>query len=59
VPTQEFITATNSDKKEISAGLRLTNPSFGESTWRDFAPTDSYRKVTIKELGSRIKSLAK
>jgi len=59
LPTQEFITATNADNKEISAGLKLTNPSLGESNWRDFTPTDSYNKVTVKELGNRIKSLAK
>ncbi len=57
LPTQEFITATNADNKEISAGMRLTNPSLGESNWRDFSPSDSYNKVTIKELGNRIKSL--
>jgi len=59
VPTQEFITATNAQNKEISVGLKLTNPSLGESTWRDFSPSDSYSKVTIKELGDRIKSLTK
>lgn len=59
VPTQEFITAINSDGEEITAALKLGNPSFGESAWRDFAPSDSYRKVTIKELGNRIKSLTK
>ncbi len=59
VPTQENITITNADNKEISAGLRLTNPTFGESTWRDFQPTDSYNKVPVKEIGNRIKSLSK
>lgn len=59
VPTQEFITATNAQNKEISVGLKLTNPSLGESTWRDFSPSDSYSKVTIKEIGNRIKSVAK
>ena len=59
VPTQENITVTNADSKEISAGLKLTNPSLGESTWRDFEPSDSYRKVAIKEIGDRIKSLTK
>ena len=59
VPTQEFITITNADNKEISAGLKLTNPSFGESTWRDFEPNDSYNKVSIKDIGNRIKSLTK
>ena len=59
VPTQEFITITNADNKEISAGLKLTNPSFGESTWRDFEANDSYNKVSIKDIGNRIKSLTK
>jgi len=59
VPTQEYITITNAENKEISAGLRLTNPSLGESTWRDFEPSDSYNKVPIKEIGNRIKSLTK
>lgn len=59
VPTQEYITATNADNKEISAGLKLTNPSLGESTWRNYEPADSHSKVHIKEIGKRIKSLAK
>jgi hypothetical protein len=59
VPTQEFITITNADNKEISASLKLTNPSFGESTWRDFEANDSYNKVSIKDIGNRIKSLTK
>jgi hypothetical protein len=59
LPTQEYITVTNAENKEISVGLKLTNPSLGESTWRDFEPSDSFSKVSVKEIGTRIKSLTK
>ncbi len=57
--TSESVVATNTDKKELQAGLSFTNPSFGESTWRDFEPTSSYRRVTLKEFGEVLKKLAK
>ncbi len=59
VPTQEYITITNANNKEISAGLKLTNPSFGESTWRDFETSDNFNKVPIKDIGNRIKGMTK
>ena len=59
LPTQEYITITNAENKEISVGLKLTNPSLGESTWRDFEPSDSYSKVSVREIGTRIQSLTK
>lgn len=58
VATDESIIATNADKKELRAGITLTNPTLGESTWRDFEPTGSYRRVTMEELGDILKKLA-
>lgn len=57
VPTQETLTATDSDKKQLSAGLSLASPQVGESTWRDFEPTSSYRKVEVQDLVKTVKAL--
>lgn len=57
IATAESIIATNADKKELRAGMTLTNPTLGESTWRDFEPNDSYRRVTIEELGEILKKM--
>lgn len=59
VATNEEITAVNSDKKTIKAGLSMSNPSLGESTWRDFEANSSYRRVTLSELSEIIKNLIK
>lgn len=56
IATNEGITAS-SGKKNINAGLILTNPSFGENSWKYFEPTASYRKVTLEELGAVLKKL--
>ncbi len=58
VATAENIIATNSDKKELRAGITFTAPTLGESTWRDFEPTSGYRRVTMEELGEVLKKLA-
>ena len=58
VATAENIIATNAEKKELRAGISFSNPTLGESTWRDFEPTDSYRRVTLEELGEVLKKLA-
>lgn len=59
VATAENIIATNKENKEIRAGISFNNPSLGESTWKDFEPTASYRRVTFDELASMLKELAK
>ena len=59
IPTQETVTATKADATSITAGITLNSPELGESTWRDFEPTDAYRKVTPQELMDAIKSLSK
>ena len=58
VATAENIIATNAEKKELRAGISFSNPTLGESTWRDFEPTESYRRVTLEELGEVLKKLA-
>lgn len=57
VPTQEDITVTDSDRKSFKAGIALTSPELGESSWRSFEPTSSYKKVPISELVKTVKSL--
>lgn len=59
IANNEQITAISKDKKELKAGLTMSNISFGESTWRDFEPNSSYRRVTISELGAIIKEMIK
>lgn len=59
VPTRETITAIDADNTTLQLGLGLNNPQLGESTWRDFQPTSSYQRVTMKELVETVKSLAK
>lgn len=59
IATTELIKATNSNKKELQAGMTLSNPTLGESTWRDFEPSASYRRVTLEEFGEILKSIAK
>lgn len=56
VATTEGISATNG-KKALNAGLSMNNPSFGESSWKSFEPTASYRKVTLEELVAVLKKL--
>lgn len=58
VATAENIVAVDEDKKELRVGISLSNPTVGESTWRDFEPTNSYRRVTLEELGEILKKLA-
>ena len=59
IPTRETITATNADQQSIQATLVLNNPELGESSWRDFEPTASYRQVNLDELTGTIKQLVK
>lgn len=59
LPVTELIKATNSDKKELQAGMSFTNPTLGESTWRDFEPNASFRRVTLQELGEILKNITK
>lgn len=59
VPGQETITATNESQDSFTATLTLNNPELGESTWRDFEPSSSYRQVTAEELLEIIKKLGK
>ena len=59
VANSEQITAISKDNKELKAGLTLSNPSFGDSTWRDFEATSSYRRVSLSELGNIIKEMIK
>lgn len=59
VPTRETITATTTEGKSIKAALSLSNPEMGESTWRDFEPTSSYRKVSVDEMVNTVKALMK
>lgn len=59
VPTQEIVTATNAEQETVSAALTLTSPELGESSWRDFEPTGSYRQVTGHELMEIVKKMIK
>lgn len=59
LPVSETIKASNSEKKELQAGISFTNPTLGESSWRDFEPNASYRRVTLQELGEILKKIAK
>ena len=59
LPVSELIKATNSDKKELQAGISFSNPTLGESTWRDFEPNSSFRRVTLEELGEILKKITK
>lgn len=57
IATSQSIVARNTDKKEIKAGISMSNPTLGESTWRDFEPNASYRRVTKEELMEILKKL--
>ncbi len=59
LPVSELIKATNSDQKELQAGISFSNPTVGESTWRDFEPNASFRRVTLQELGEILKKITK
>jgi len=59
VPTHELITAINAEQESISAALNINAPELGESNWRDFEATDSYRQVSSKELLEIIKKMVK
>lgn len=59
VPTRETITATNADQQSLSAGISLGAPGLGESTWRDFEASESYRQLTPQEMLDVVKKLAK
>lgn len=59
LPTQLTVTATDAQGKRLQCGLTLTAPELGESTWRDFEPSSSYRQVTSSELFSIVKSMLK
>lgn len=56
VPTQENL-KLRVGEKTLSAGLSMTNPSFGTSSWKAFEPASSYRKVEFNELVDVIKLL--
>lgn len=57
IATSQSIVARNTEKKEIKAGISMSNPTLGESTWRDFEPNASYRRVTKEELMEILKKL--
>lgn len=59
IPTLETVTATTGAGKSIKATLSLSNPEMGESSWRDFEPTSSYRKVTVDEMVETVKAIMK
>lgn len=59
LPVSELIKATSNEKKELQAGISFSNPTLGESTWRDFEPNASYRRVTLQELGEILKKITK
>lgn len=59
LPVSELIKATSNEKKELQAGITFSNPTLGESTWRDFEPNASYRRVTLQELGEILKKITK
>lgn len=59
VPSQENVTIVNSDGRAIKAGLTLTSPEVGESTWRDFEPSGSYRKVDVEDIVNTVKEMMK
>lgn len=56
IATSEEIQAT-SKGKTLNAGIALTNPVLGESTWKAFEPNASYRRVTLEELMTVLKKL--
>lgn len=57
IATSQSVVARNTEKKEIKAGISMSNPTLGESTWRDFEPNASYRRVTKEELMEILKKL--
>lgn len=59
VPTRETVTAKGGSGKKMSAGIALNGPQLEESTWRDFEPSSSYRKVQVEELINTVKGMMK
>lgn len=59
VPTVETITATDGAGQQLKATITLSGPEVGESTWRDFEPSSSYRQVPLSELVNTVKSMMK
>lgn len=59
IPTSERISLHNGDGKDVNAGITFSNPQLGESNWRDFEATGSFREASIEDLGKAIKSIAK
>lgn len=59
VPSSERIRLHNGEGKDVNAGIIFTNPQLGESNWRDFEATDSFREASIEDLGKAIKSITK
>lgn len=58
VPTVESI-RLNDGNQVISATLTINNPQLGESNWRDFEPSGSYRQVGMSDLIEAVKAVAK
>lgn len=59
VPTRESITAIQDDGKSVTASISMTNPSLGESSWRDFEPSPSYKEVSIQDLVTAVQAIGK
>lgn len=59
MPSNQSVNIRDEKGEGYSFSLNITNPSLGESTWREFKPTSSFREVTITELGETLKKHAK
>ncbi len=58
LPSVETLSG-KSNEQELTAQLQLSNPTVGKKTWKSFAPTSSYRQVSLSELLSILKNLKK
>ena len=59
MPTSDDVTVIGASGKQVRVGLSLTSPELGESTWRDFEPSSSYKRVEIDEMVKTAKTLIK
>lgn len=57
LPVTEEIQAIFDEDKGIKAGFTMSNPALEESSWREFSPNSSFRRVTIQELVEVLKKM--
>lgn len=59
VPMRTTFTLADGASRSLQFSLSLSNPQFGESTWRDFEANSTYRQITLDELLTIVKALMK